>query len=338
MAQLSKDFKSKLYTYFIHKLGAFDYRHGWLKSTCPHCGKENKYGINLAYNRTNCFKCGEHPTAVQLVMDLEKLNTYHELTIFLNSFDVKPYDYKEEFVELKTQKVLNMPEGFNLIGSNLDTEIGKIAINYLKGRGFEIAKLRTLGWGYSDSGDLLGYIIIPFYDNGKLIYYNARRFIGSGPRYKNPNSNESGLGKSFILYNKDALYIYDKIYICEGAINATVLGEKAISSSGKAVSRYQINEILKSPVKRVNIILDTEIDAKLKAINLGLQLCHTKKVKVVILPTSKDVNDLGRAITLKYIRNTPYQTYNQLLTLKQQILNEESCQFTYTKDSSRRDN
>lgn len=327
---LSKDFKSKLYTYFIHKLGAFDYRHGWLKCTCPHCGKENKYGINLNTNRTNCFKCGEHPTAIQLAMDLEHLDTYHELLNFLSNTEVKPYEYQDEYVELKSQKVLNMPEGFNLIGSNLDTTIGKISVKYLKGRGFDISKLRSLGWGYCDSGDLFGYIVIPFYDEGKLIYYNARKFIGNGPRYKNPNSNSSGLGKSFILYNKEALSIYNMVYICEGAINATVMGEKAIASSGKAVSRYQINEIIKSPVKKVNIILDP--DAKVKAIDLALHLCSTKKVKVVILPESKDVNDLGKTITMQYVRNTPYQSYNQLLTLKQKTLHDENCQFTYTKN------
>lgn len=329
MAQLSKELKSKLYTYFIHKLGAFDYKHGWLKCTCPHCGKENKYGINLTYNRTNCFKCGAHPTVLQLVMDLEKLNTYHDLMVFLKDSSSSPYEYKEEYVELKSQKILGMPEGFNLIGSNQDTEVGRIAIRYLKKRGFDITKLRSLGWGYSDSGPLFGYIIIPFYHEGKLIYYNARRFIGSGPRYKNPDTNDSGLGKNFIIYNKDALYIYTKIFLCEGAINATVLGDQAISSGGKAVSKYQINEIIKSPVKRVNIILDP--DAKLKAINIAIELCSHKKVKVVMLPEPKDINDLGRTITMRYVRKTKYLNYNQLLTLKQTILHEENSQFTYTK-------
>ena len=36
----------------------FVYRRGWLKGDCPECGKDKKYGVNIALNRTNCFSCG----------------------------------------------------------------------------------------------------------------------------------------------------------------------------------------------------------------------------------------------------------------------------------------
>lgn len=326
MAKISKSFKAKLHSYFIQKLGAFDYRHGWLKCTCPYCGKENKYGINLSFNRTNCFVCGEHPNPIQLVMDLEKLDTYQELLQFIEEKDFKYLGYKEEEIELRTQEDLIMPPGFNLIGSNLDTHIGKAALNYVLKRGFKLNHLRVAGWGYGDSGPLFGYLIIPFFEDGKLIYYNARRFMGSGPRYRNPDTEDSGIGKSFIIYNKEALYMFHKVYLCEGAINAATLGEKAISSGGKSVSRYQINTILKSPVEEVIIILDP--DAKMKALDVAFQLVNEKRVKVVYLPETKDINDLGKSISMQYIRETPYHTYSDLLVLKQKLLNNEKSIIT----------
>ena len=160
-------------------------------------------------------------------------------------------------------------------------------------------------------------MIIPFHENGKLVYFNARLFIGNGPKYNNPETSDTGLGKSFIIYNKDALSMYRMVYLCEGALNAETMGERGIASGGKAVSRYQINEIIKSPVERIIILLDP--DAKDKAIELALKLVNYKKVKVVFLPEGTDVNDIGKKKTLKLVYSTPYQDYNKLLTLKHNL-------------------
>lgn len=325
MGTYSGNFKSKLYTYFIQQLGAFDYRKGWLKCNCPHCGKELKYGINLSLNRTNCFVCGANPTPKQLIKDLENLRDDFELLEFLKDVDGTTYKFKEEKVELASKATdLGMPEGYNLIGYDDGSFIAKSAINYLKKRGFDIKYLRSKGWGYCDKGDLFGYIVIPFFEKGELVYYNTRRFLGNGPRYKNPGTEESGLGKSFIIYNKEALYMFDKVYLCEGAINASTIGEKGIASGGKHLSRYQINEILKSPVKDVVILLDP--DAKMKAVELALNLGIEKRVKVVFLPEGKDVNDLGRSITMQYVRETPFLDYQQILRLKNKIHEKENNQ------------
>ena len=53
--KINNNLKGKLYRYFISKINARDYRHGWMKSRCPYCGREGKFGINLSLNRCNCF-------------------------------------------------------------------------------------------------------------------------------------------------------------------------------------------------------------------------------------------------------------------------------------------
>ena len=84
--KITNQFKSRLKTYFIKRLGAFDYKHGWMKlPVCPYCHRELKMGVNLSMYRTNCFRCNEHPNPSQLVMDIEGFDTYHELINFLNS-------------------------------------------------------------------------------------------------------------------------------------------------------------------------------------------------------------------------------------------------------------
>ena len=87
---------------------------------------------------------------------------------------------------------------------------------------------------------------------------------------------------------------------------------------GKAVSAYQINQLIKAPCKRYIILLDS--DAWDYAIDLALKLVNYKKVKVIRFPDSRDVNDLGKKKVLKLIYKSRYLSYRQLITLKNEII------------------
>lgn len=313
---ITEKFKSKLYTYCKKKLGAENYRNGWLKATCPFCGRELKFGINLNTYRTNCFVCHYHSNPAQMVMDLEGLDTYPQLIQFLNNEDYSEYTFTPERVLLGERKVFYLPEGFRLInqGSN---QVAKSLRGYVKKRGFSIELLSKSGVGYCDTGTLFGYLIIPFYYNGTLRYYNARNVLGKGPRYNNPTKDVTGLGKEFIIYNYDALNLYDSCYICEGALNALTIGERAIATMGKSVSAYQVNQLIKSPVERFILLLDP--DAKREAINLALKLAPYKKVKVVFLPDGEDVNSIGKSRTLHHVYTTRYLEYSKLIEIKNSL-------------------
>ena len=320
--KISREFKSKLKTYFIKRLGAYDYRNGWMRlPKCPYCGRESKMGINLSTYRTNCFRCNQHPNPAQMVMDIENLDEWSQLLKFLNQEDFTTYTFHEVKVKLSEKRDLYLPESFENI-KNGNSQIANIMRGYITKRGFNVQELSRMGVGYCHEGPLFGYLIIPFYYNSELRYYNARLVVGNGPRYNNPSKDITGLGKEFIIYNHDALYMYRSIYLCEGAINAMTMGERAIATMGKAISAYQINEILKAPVERIIILLDP--DAKESAINLALKLVFYKKVKVVYLPEGKDCNDLGRKQVFKYIYTTHYQDYNELMTLKNSLKYERS--------------
>ncbi len=315
--KITQEFKNRLYTYFIKRLGAYPYRNGWLRvPICPYCGREQKMGINLTTYRTNCFRCNEHPSPAQMIMDIEGLDTYAELLNLLKNGQFTELEFKEERVELPEAKPVELPEGFKLITQGT-SYLAKITRNYLKHRGFNIEELSKQGIGYCTKGDYFGYVILPFYSNGRLIYFNARLVVGNGPRYNNPPKSVTGLGKEFLIFNQDALELYNQIYICEGVFNALTMGERAIATMGKAISRAQINTLIKSQVKRFIILLDP--DAKSQAIDLALKLVNFKKVKVVYLPTGNDCNDLGRRKVMKLIWRTRYQDYRNLIKLKNEL-------------------
>lgn len=311
---ITNQFKSKLLTYFTKRLGIFKYRHGWYRvPVCPYCGRKNKLGINFSMNRCNCFRCNAHPTPIQLAMDIEHFTEYSELIKLLNNGEFTELTFKDDKVEIQGRKELFLPEGFRNISKG-KSQLARSMRSYIKKRGFEIERLSRQGVGYSTEGQYFGYLIIPYTYHGILRYYNARLVIGNGPRYRNPDKDVSGLGKEFIIFNHDALEMYDSVYICEGAFNAMTMGDRAIAMMGKAVSAYQINELIKSPVKRFIILLD--FDAREYAINLALKLVPFKRVKVVFFDDKRDVNDLGKKATLRKVYSTRYQTYNDLIRLK----------------------
>lgn len=315
--KITNQFKSRLKTYFIKRLGAFEYRRGWMKlPVCPYCHRELKMGVNLSMYRTNCFRCNAHPNPSQLVMGIEGFDTYHELINFLNSGKFDELEFHEEKVELAEAKPLYLPDGFRILSFG-KSQVARSIRGYVKSRGFSIQELSRHGIGYAMKEPYFGYLIIPFYYKGQLRYYNARNVIGTGPRYNNPNKDITGVGKEFIIFNYDALEMYRSVFVCEGALNALTMGDRGIATMGKAISAYQVNELLKSSCERFIILLDP--DAKKYAINLALKLVAYKKVKVVFLPEGKDVNDLGRKETLRLVYQTRYQSYQDLIQIRNSL-------------------
>ena len=313
--KITNQFKSRLRTYFVKRLGGYDYRHGWMRiPTCPYCGREHKLGVNLSMYRTNCFRCNAHPSPAQLIMDIEGFTEYHELINFLNNGQFDELQFKEEKIELAESKPVYLPDGFKLINQGT-SQVARSIRSYMSSRGFTIEELSKHGIGYvATEGPFFGYLIIPYYYKGTLRYYNARNVIGQGPRYNNPNKDITGLGKEFIIFNQDALDMYSSIFICEGAINALTMGDRAIATMGKAISAYQVNQLIKSPVNRFILLLD--FDARDYAINLALKLIAYKKVKVVLFKDNRDVNDLGKKAVLKMVYKTRYQSYQDLIKLR----------------------
>jgi len=323
---LNPNVKNKLYEYAKRNLGMREYVRGWLKGTCPSCNRVDKFGINLGMNRTNCFVCGYHPAPIVMVLDIEGLSDVNSAWSFLKTFE--GLKYIEPTIERVEAKPVHYPEGYVniLMGTSV---LAKAVRNYVIGRGFDIDDVSLRGWGYCNTGEYFGYLILPFYTGGRLTYFNGRRVLGNGPKYNNPKIDEFGVGKSLILYNADALAIYDEVFLLEGVINADTLGENGIATGGKSVSDYQISLINKSPVRKVTVVLDP--DAFGDSIRIGLELSYHKAVRLITWEGDKDVNDIGKKEALKRINKSPWLTYNEILKLKHSLKHEAGTKSTYYK-------
>jgi DNA primase len=313
MQQYNNSIKGKLYAYFDGRLRLKRSTKGWNRTNCPDCGGHHTLGINLNQRKIHCFKCGLKITPIELLMQMERFETLAQAHQFLRI--QQEYEYFDSYTNLKPleTKPVELPESFKLITQGTNA-YAKAARHYLKRRGFNINNLALKGVGYCTKGEYAGYIIFPFYRQGKLVYFQGRIYLGAGPKMKNPPEEEFGIGKSNLIYNHDALYMYDKVYLVESITNAETLGDQAVAFQGKKLSEYQISNLIYSPCSKVVILLDD--DAWEEAVQLAMRLVHYKRVKVVKMPEKQDVNDLGKKATLKLTKVVDYQRYMDLFKLK----------------------
>lgn len=295
----------KLYSYLTQRLGMWDYTRGWLKSECPYCGKDKKFGINIEDNRAHCFSC-EHKSGIfKVIIDYEHLKTYQDVYGVINAYDGVGYVPIPKTVEERISN-LELPEEFRLVGI-YDSQVAKIVEKNLKRRGFKIQELMRAGVGYCASGKYGGRIIIPYYHAGNLIYFNARKFIDLGEKFKNPTETECGIGKSNIIYNIDALYLYDTVRLYESATNCLTMGNNSIGTGGKSLSVWQKNTIISSPIEGIIIGLDD--DAYYEGIKLAMDFSRHKKTKLIRFPEGLDANKLGKKATKELENGTPWLGY-----------------------------
>jgi DNA primase len=108
--------------------------------------------------------------------------------------------------------------------------------NYLKAT-FRKEDLQRAGL-LSDEGNLIFYrhkIIVPFYDDGEIIFLQGRRTDQEHPRYLH-------IKKEVPLFNTDTLKTMqagDRVYLCEGVFDAMILEQEGF----KAVAILGVNNL-----------------------------------------------------------------------------------------------
>lgn len=313
----------RAYTYFSSKFKLKKTTSGWWDFRCPFCGQLSdsmKMAVHFHYGVVKCWVCGYKESMVDFISDYEGCQISEAKRILR---ETEPSSVNlDRLNDLKAAKVsdVTLPYGYYSIleGENI---LGERARRYLSKRGFSLKELDRLGIGYvfHDKEDLpkeedfFGYIIIPFKQQGKLVYYIGRDFIGNFLRYKNPQSGLFGVGKGDLLFNQDALEIFDECYFTEGWADALTIGRQGISTQGWSFSSIQKEIILRSSCERLIFVPDAGSDNTgetfyEKAVKLGMEFLDYKEVQVLDLNRlsgGKDVNELGKEAVLSLRKDTP---------------------------------
>lgn len=279
---------------------------GWIMLHCPYCdrGREKfKGAINYEYQRVKCWECDCLESITDFIGSNEGLK-YPGVISLLQGFkgvDLPVLNYSVS----KGSKSVNFPKGYKSILDGRGS-LAERARGYLINRNIDLNFAESIGLGYCSlpGAEYFGRIIIPFFDRGKLVYYIGRDFLITDPflRYRNPKTTEIGIGKGEVLFNEEALWVYDTVVLLEGAFDAMTIGKFAIASQGWKLSRVQKSKILESPVKNIYLIPDLGVDNKGVsfldyAYKTALDFTEFKTVYVVdISPLEhlgKDVNAIG---------------------------------------------
>ncbi len=230
---------------------------------CPECGdKRYRLGINVRKPTGHCFNCGErfNPKRIAALLKLDKTRVYlpndlGDLETFLESLeDVPETAPLQAAPEIRVDAVpLEDAEWIPEL-----KELHDLAYQYLTSRGFPpefYSEAYQLMLPYPNSRER-GRLLLPVFEEGKLVYYQARSLSGESPKYLNPTKAQTTHGKSHFVYNLEYAATFNEIIICEGIFSSWAAGGNAVAIFGKELSNHQAFKILQKNVRKATILLD----------------------------------------------------------------------------------
>ena len=274
-----------------------DYR-GQMSFDCPVCSYEIKgldeldgkgnLEVNYRYNVFKCWVCNEtHDTHGSIYKLIKKFGTPKQLKKYQllrpeESEDLTKRVYKQ--VRLPNEFI---PFKYATRGIKL-TPHYKQAFNYIKKRNITDEMCEKYNIGFCYEGPFEHRIIIPSYDENKIVNYFIARSYLSKPKmkYKNPEAQ-----KEIIIFNEHLINWDETIYLVEGAFDS-IFVPNSIPLLGKFISKYLFNKLYER-AKKIVIILDP--DAKDDQEHLYHKLNCGKlmgKVWSIQLEGDKDIADL----------------------------------------------
>lgn len=138
----------------------------------------------------------------------------------------------------------------------------------------------ALGKTYGQDSRLWGRVVFPLYEEGKLVYYQARTIGKGGIKYLNPTKDDGCVGKSEVVGYIDSLKLGQPFIITEGLMSAwgaaALFGCAAVASLGKTISDTQAVKIAKKNPGRCTLMFDPDVepsqlrDAKKKLVGWGI--------------------------------------------------------------------
>lgn len=302
---------------------------------CPFCQdyKERLY-INIDRKVYWCHNCESTGTIVTFISEYAHVTWKEALKIYreFEGYDHKlPESIEEEVYsrlikapEIEQPKyVYPLPEEFILI-EEARGPVGEKAVRYLKSREVTLEMAERYYIGYCEEGKYANRIIMPDFENGELIYWQARTFLPTptNPVLKkmfrkvlNPSLTQDqvkqgirAVDKSEVIGNIDFVLEEGMAVLCEGKFDSYTIGDIGACLHGKHMSDEQFLKLVlnRDKIQCIAIMLDG--DAMKNAIITADRLYkYFDDVLVCKLPKDADPNSLGRKKVLEILKDAiPY--------------------------------
>lgn len=283
--------------------------------------KDGKYKLYISEKTGQFmdFKSGESGGFLKLVKD------YCDLPTNNAAIDYLFQNYNVNYGEEKKEEVINTNEAIKNFFTN-DKPVffdnpenlgafGKIAYKYVLDRKLDESYYSKLGYVFNDNSRYNKRLIIPFYEDGKMVYFISRAIDKNEKlRYLNLEKVD---GKKF-LFNIDK--INEDVVICEGTMDAMSLVEDqpATCLLSADIGIEQLNKLFGKKPNSIIYVPDQDktglakMDSNIKKI---LTYCPYEglDVKIFTLPDGcKDLNEMKIKTGKNYILKSECSNYNSL--------------------------
>jgi len=250
-------------------------RTGFHKCICPVCNDyQDRGGFKFEAGEIfyNCFNCGTAESYVEnsgnmfpgfrkvlQAFGFDKEEVQREVN--KGFFKVKQEDPESKIISLadvqppKEKKAflvtpeIQVPPTFHLLGStDIGTPLQERIIDYLIGRKIRIQDVPFM---FSIDPKHHDFVIIPFYRNGKFIFWQGRNIDKNAPKKKRYDNCLSS--KENIIYNIDALSRgTGPLFVSEGVFDAIPLD--GIALIGSKLNQAKTDWLMKSKRDLIFII------------------------------------------------------------------------------------
>lgn len=229
---------------------------GWVGiETCPSCLDSGfHFGINSKELNYSCWVCGEKGGPVNLFRLLEKCG-YKRAKMLVEQYfptDILDDDEPEPIIKKKING--------NILPKECSDFLYDQHINYLLGRNFNPNYL-TQKYNLKsclNTGQYKFSIIAPVIMDGETVSFIAADTTGKAKaKYLFPPNAQVHLPIHSCLYNIDSVK-NGEVIIVEGITDVWRLGDGAVATMGKRITKEQINLLLKKDIERVVVIPDSD--------------------------------------------------------------------------------
>ncbi len=303
----------------------------YLASECWKCGGQDKLYFNTQKLVGFCQKCSRPVFLKDLLkesgLDLTSKDLVDKLDELQRSMDMADQGFKDAVLSRLMNDVpapsgvnplpeVAFPDEFQTLKEGQHSVTGRKALAYLEGRGFKRRVLFDLGFGYCATGYYGGRVIVPFIEDEKVVYWQARDFTNTQPtssKILNPPKWQVPTGKSEVLFNYDGARNLDLIIITESWGSALAVGSYAVGLNGSSMSETQFLKLKQAKCDGFIVLLDHGKEAE--AWNIAKSLASLRYTCVAQLPYG-DPNEVPRSLLLKAIGScTPYSSTSHALSL-----------------------
>lgn len=279
----------------------------------PECNEgrpdqEHKLWINDQTGGWCCYRCGMGGGPITLVMKVLRAGFRDATKILKGSVDASSltlmnYTLHDNYLDIDLgfedevmEREVELPYGYEPVEGPHP---------YLKGRGVPWQLAKSLGWGFCDSGTMKNRLIVPIFQQDRVVFWQARDILdtdhpdwGDKKEYRKVR-NPLGVSARRVLYNYDIAKKYKSVILTEGFMDCVKAGPNAMATNGKKLHARQIELLMDAGVEEVTLLWDRDAftDGKKKdgkwtkppsAIRYGRMLKDFFVTKFAILPNDKD--------------------------------------------------